>query len=133
MATKTTLRGRPAIMLHIDGGDDFGVDQVTPLRYTYGVVSSVSRDGTVIRAIVDAGGRHHPVISRTRTYTLPRDIYPCGLLASIRAGELLGTGLATVVRVKEITRGVIHLASHRVMCARHDLQDGCECDTRGWR
>lgn len=131
MATKTKLRGRGAIILHVDGGDDFGVDKVTPLPYTFGVVSRQSRDGTMVREIVDASGERYAATAHT--HLLPSSIYPCGLLAAVRTGELDGKGVASVSDLRAIVRKIIHTASHRAMCARHDLGDGCECDLAGWR
>ena len=52
---RTRPRGSCAVVFHVDGGDDFGLDTVTPVACTLGVVVSTSGDGPTIRGVRHAG------------------------------------------------------------------------------
>ncbi len=101
------LRGTCAVIFHADGGDEFGLDAVTPVPYTLGVVVAQSRDGTAIRAVEDAHGRRHR--AGRYTYRLP-GMYGCALLAATR--DHVDT-VSTVDGMRRLVRAVIHQPVYR--------------------
>jgi hypothetical protein len=74
--SRPRLRGTCAVVFGVDGGHDIGLDTVTPVAYTLGVVVSTSRDGRSIRAIEDINGHRHP--ATRHTYRI-RALYPCAM------------------------------------------------------
>lgn len=125
--SRPTLRGTCAVVFHVDGGDHFGLDTVTPVRYTLGVVVSQSRDGLAIRAIEDIDGhRHKPT---RHTYRLPT-LCPCAMRAVLRT---VAPGPATVAEIRSLVREMIHRPEYRGAVIAHDLDRSCQCRARGWR
>jgi hypothetical protein len=124
----STLRGTCVVVFHVDGGDDFGLDAVTPVGYTLGVVVSQSRDGLAIRAVEDIDGNRHAVTRHT--YRLPQ-LYPCApwtVLSTVAA-----SCPDTVDEVRRLVREMIDRPEYRGAVIAHDLDRSCECWTRGWR
>ena len=126
----STLRGTCAVVFHADGGADYGLDAVTPVGYTLGVVVSQSRDGLAIRAVEDIHGTRHPA---TRyTYRLPT-LYPCAMRAVLRTGAASSAPCpVTVDDVRRLVRQMIHRPPYRGAVIGHDLDRSCECGARGW-
>ncbi len=121
------LRGTCAVVFHIDGGDDFGLDAVTPVGCTLGVVVSQSRDGRRIRAVEDLNGSRHPATGHT--YRLPT-LYPCAMRAVLRTTT---PGPSTVGEVRRLVADMVHRPQYRAAVIAHDLDPSCECVLRGWR
>ncbi len=128
---RPTLRGTCAVVFHVHGGDAFGLDTVTPVGYTLGVVVSQSRNGLGIRSIEDVDGRRHTVTHHT--YRLPT-LYPCAMLAVLRTtGPSSAPCPATVDDVRRLVRQMIHRPEYHGSVTAHDLDRSCECWARGWR
>jgi hypothetical protein len=121
------LRGTCAVIFHADGGDAFGLDAVTPVAYTLGVVVAQSRDGTAIRVVEDAHGRRHR--AGRYTYRLP-GLYGCALLAATRDHT---SSVSTVDGVRGLVRALIHQPVYRATVIAHDLHRSCCCAARRWR
>ncbi len=130
MSTRV-LRGTCAVVFHADGGDDFGLDTVTPVRCTLGVVVSQSRDGLAIRAVEDIHSIRH---TATRyTYRLPA-LYPCATRAVLRTTAPSSAPCpATVDDLRRLVRQMIHRPPYRGAVIVHELDRSCECGARGWR
>ena len=120
------LRGTCAVIFHPDDGDAFGLEAVTPVPYTLGVVAQ-SRDGTAIRAVEDAHGRRHR--AGRYTYRLP-GMHGCALLAATR--DHTDTA-STVDGVRRLVHALIHQPVYRATVIAHDLDRSCCCTARRWR
>lgn len=120
------LRGTCAVIFHADGGDEFGLDAVTPVGYTLGVVVAQSRDGTAIRAVEDAQGRRHR--AGRYTYRLP-GMYGCALLAATRDHN---NTVSTVDGVRQLVVALIHQPVYQATVIAHDLDRSCCCTARRW-
>jgi hypothetical protein len=128
-----TVRGFAAIQFVPDNlGLEWGLDQVTPVEFVLGVVCSASRDGSEIRSIIGSDGRRYKV--NRFTYLLPREYYPCAVMAVARSA-------INVLSVKDATdwlkNDVRHLGAYRAAVVTHDLSPVstvvCECYALGFR
>jgi hypothetical protein len=126
-ARRPNLRGTCGVIFLVEGGGDFGLDPVTPVGCTLGVVVSQSRDGRRIRAVEDINGTRHPATGHT--YRLPT-LYPCAMRAVLRTTT---PGPSTVGEVRRLVADMVHQPRYRAAVIAHDLDRSCECAPRGWR
>jgi hypothetical protein len=115
-------RGDIVVIARIDGGDEYGVDDRTPAPWRVGVITSVSRDGSTVRAWRDADGKTHRVNARDRYLTATAGISPYyldanGVLAVAHADEIDGRSW-TLTAVREWLRDVRHHPLHRAAVIR---------------